>query len=71
MHLKKIFTMLFQAFYASTPEKQIRTFNRGGSDLTGSIISRSLNLDLYENWTDVSGLCVTDPKIVKDPLKNW
>lgn len=56
-------------FYASTPEKQVRVFNRGGSDLTGSIISKSLNLDFYENWTDVSGLFVADPKIINNPKK--
>lgn len=56
-------------FYASTPEKEIRVFNRGGSDLTGSIISRLLNVDLYENWTDVSGLYVTDPKIIDNPKR--
>lgn len=56
-------------FYASTPEKLVRTFSRGGSDLTGSIIAKSLNLSLYENWTDVSGLFVADPKIIKNPKK--
>ena len=56
-------------FYASTPEKQVRVFNRGGSDLTGSIISKSLNLDFYENWTDVSGLFVADPKVINNPKK--
>ncbi len=54
-------------FYASTPESQIRTFNRGGSDLTGSILSVSLNAELYENWTDVNGLYVADPTIIADP----
>lgn len=56
-------------FYASTPDKQIRVFNRGGSDLTGSIIARLLEVDLYENWTDVSGLFVADPKIIKNPKR--
>lgn len=54
-------------FYANTPNQQIRTFPRGGSDLTGSIICRILNLKLYENWTDVSGLFVADPRIVENP----
>ena len=67
--IKKDSYYVIPGFYAATPEKQIRVFNRGGSDLTGSIISKSLNLDLYENWTDVSGLFVTDPNIVKDPKK--
>ncbi len=56
-------------FYASTPEKEIRVFNRGGSDLSGSIISRLLHVDLYENWTDVSGLYVADPKIIDNPKR--
>lgn len=56
-------------FYASTPEKQVRVFNRGGSDLSGSIIVKSLDIDLYENWTDVSGLFVADPKIIDQPNK--
>lgn len=56
-------------FYASTPEKEVRVFNRGGSDLSGSIISRLLNVDLYENWTDVSGLYVADPKIIDSPKR--
>ncbi len=56
-------------FYASTPEKEVRVFNRGGSDLSGSIISRLLDVDLYENWTDVSGLYVADPKIIDNPKR--
>lgn len=56
-------------FYASTPEKQVRTFNRGGSDLSGSVIVKALNIELYENWTDVSGLFVADPKIIDQPQK--
>ena len=45
----------------------IRTFSRGGSDITGSIVARAAKADLYENWTDVSGFLVTDPRIVKNP----
>ena len=56
-------------YYASTPEKKIRTFKRGGSDLSGSIISKALGYDLYENWTDVSGLYVADPTIIKEPKR--
>jgi aspartate kinase len=56
-------------FYASTPDHKIRTFNRGGSDLSGSIITKALDFDLYENWTDVSGLYVADPKMIKDPKR--
>lgn len=46
----------------------IRTFTRGGSDLTGAILARALNADIYENWTDVSGLLMCDPRIVSNPL---
>lgn len=56
-------------FYAETPERLVRCFNRGGSDLTGSLITRALALDLYENWTDVSGLYVADPKVIKNPSR--
>ena len=56
-------------FYACTPDNEVRTFNRGGSDLTASIISRLLEVNLYENWTDVSGLFVADPRIIDSPLR--
>ncbi len=55
-------------FYGSAPDGSIRTFSRGGSDITGSIVARAVHADMYENWTDVSGVLVTDPHIVKDPL---
>ena len=45
----------------------IATFSRGGSDVTGSLVARALHADLYENWTDVSGFLVADPRIVEDP----
>lgn len=54
-------------FYGVDPLNNIKTFSRGGSDITGSIISRALNADLYENWTDVSGFLMADPRIVKEP----
>ena len=54
-------------FYGSNPDGTIHTFSRGGSDITGSIVARAIHADLYENWTDVSGFLVTDPRIVKDP----
>ncbi|MDA3931874.1 MAG: aspartate kinase [Tenericutes bacterium] len=56
-------------YYASTPEHKIRTFKRGGSDLSGSIITKALEYDLYENWTDVSGLYVADPTIINHPKR--
>ncbi len=53
-------------FYGSTPDGRIKTFSRGGSDVTGSIVARASGSDLYENWTDVSGFRMTDPSIVPE-----
>lgn len=55
-------------FYGSMPNGTIKTFTRGGSDITGSIVARAAGADLYENWTDVSGFLMADPRIVTDPL---
>ncbi len=54
-------------FYGAYEDGRIKTFSRGGSDITGSIVARAVHADLYENWTDVSGFLVTDPHIVEDP----
>ena len=54
-------------FYGSLPNGTIKTFSRGGSDVTGAIVARAANADLYENWTDVSGFLMTDPRIVPSP----
>ena len=53
-------------FYGSLPSGEIKTFSRGGSDITGAIVARASESDLYENWTDVSGFRMTDPRIVPD-----
>lgn len=55
-------------FYGSRPDGSIKTFSRGGSDVTGSIVAKAIHADLYENWTDVSGFLVTDPHIVENPV---
>ncbi|MBR7185295.1 MAG: aspartate kinase [Clostridia bacterium] len=55
-------------FYGSMPNGTIKTFSRGGSDITGSIVARAAEADLYENWTDVSGFLMADPRIVENPL---
>ncbi|MBR6872596.1 MAG: aspartate kinase [Ruminococcus sp.] len=55
-------------FYGSMPNDTIKTFSRGGSDITGSIVAAAVGADIYENWTDVSGFLISDPRIVKDPL---
>ena len=54
-------------FYGSMPNDTIKTFSRGGSDVTGSIVARAANADLYENWTDVSGFLMADPRVVENP----
>ena len=54
-------------FYGSMPNDTIKTFSRGGSDITGSIVAAAVDANLYENWTDVSGFLVCDPRIVPDP----
>ena len=54
-------------FYGVMPNGTVRTFSRGGSDITGSIVSRACNAYLYENWTDVSGCLMADPRIVDSP----
>lgn len=54
-------------FYGSMPNGTIKTFSRGGSDITGSIVARAIGASLYENWTDVSGMLMADPRIVEKP----
>ena len=54
-------------FYGSSPNGDIKTFSRGGSDVTGSLVARAVDADMYENWTDVSGFLMADPRIVKNP----
>ncbi len=54
-------------FYGSTPDGKIKTFSRGGSDITGALVARAVKADVYENWTDVSGFLMADPRIVSNP----
>ena len=54
-------------FYGSMPNDTVRTFSRGGSDITGSIVARAVGADVYENWTDVSGFLMADPRIIENP----
>lgn len=56
-------------FYGANPDGTIRTFSRGGSDLTGSIVAKAVHADVYENWKDVSGFLIADPNIVPNPEK--
>ncbi|OYP27885.1 aspartate kinase, partial [Lachnotalea glycerini] len=52
-------------FYGSRPDGKVKTFSRGGSDITGSIVAKAVHADLYENWTDVSGFLIADPRIIE------
>lgn len=54
-------------FYGAMPDGTVHTFSRGGSDITGSIVARAVGAELYENWTDVSGMLSADPRIVENP----
>ncbi|MDE5577761.1 MAG: aspartate kinase [Oscillospiraceae bacterium] len=65
--LEKCEHAVIPGFYGSMPNDTIRTFSRGGSDVTGSIVARAVKAEIYENWTDVSGFLICDPRIVKDP----
>lgn len=53
-------------FYGAEENGAIRTFSRGGSDISGALVARAVNADVYENWTDVTGFCMADPRIVQD-----
>ena len=54
-------------FYGAMPDGSIHTFSRGGSDITGSLAAAALDAEVYENWTDVSGILMADPRIVENP----
>ncbi|GFI02538.1 MAG: aspartate kinase [Lachnospiraceae bacterium] len=54
-------------FYGAYADGRVKTFSRGGSDITGSIVARAVKADVYENWTDVSGFLVADPRIIENP----
>ena len=54
-------------FYGCDTHGNVKTFSRGGSDITGAIVARAVQADMYENWTDVSGCMMADPRIVRNP----
>ncbi|MDD6733919.1 MAG: aspartate kinase [Lachnospiraceae bacterium] len=54
-------------FYGAYPDGSVKTFSRGGSDVTGSIVAKAARVDVYENWTDVSGFLIADPRIIDNP----
>ena len=59
--------VVIPGFYGIMPDGHIKTFTRGGSDITGALAAAALDADVYENWTDVSGILMADPRIVDDP----
>ena len=59
--------VVIPGFYGSDPAGKVKTFSRGGSDITGAIVTRAANADIYENWTDVDGCMMADPRIVRNP----
>lgn len=65
--LKKHKNAVIPGFYGCMPNGTVKTFTRGGSDVTGSIVARAVGADLYENWTDVSGFLMADPRVVENP----
>ena len=66
--LKETERAVVPGFYGAKEDGTVKTFSRGGSDVTGSIVARAIKADVYENWTDVSGFMVADPRIIKDPV---
>ncbi|MCL2719658.1 MAG: aspartate kinase [Lachnospiraceae bacterium] len=65
--LEEIERAVIPGFYGAYENGKVKTFSRGGSDITGSIVARAVMADVYENWTDVSGFLVADPRIVENP----
>ena len=65
--LKESEYAVIPGFYGVMPNDTIKTFSRGGSDITGAIVARAAGADEYENWTDVSGFMIADPRIIDNP----
>lgn len=65
--LKRAEYAVIPGFYGLAENGRIKTFSRGGSDITGSLVAKAIQADLYENWTDVSGFLVADPRIINNP----
>lgn len=65
--LSQVERAVIPGFYGSMPNDTIKTFSRGGSDITGSIVASAASADIYENWTDVSGFLIADPRIIENP----
>ena len=67
--LEKVENAVIPGFYGAYSDGTVKTFSRGGSDITGSIVARAIHADVYENWTDVSGFLIADPRIINNPAK--
>ena len=66
-YLSRYERAVIPGFYGSMPNGTVKTFTRGGSDITGSIVARAISATLYENWTDVSGVLMADPRLIDNP----
>ena len=65
--LKDVERAVIPGFYGAMPDGTVKTFSRGGSDITGSIVAKACRASMYENWTDVSGCLVADPRVIDNP----
>ncbi|MDO5590560.1 MAG: aspartate kinase [Lachnospiraceae bacterium] len=65
--LAKVERAVIPGFYGSKADGSVKTFSRGGSDITGSIVAKAVHAEMYENWTDVSGFLITDPRVIDNP----
>lgn len=65
--LAKVEKAVIPGFYGALEDGTVKTFSRGGSDITGSIVAKAVHATVYENWTDVSGFLIADPRIIKNP----
>lgn len=65
--LKNVERAVIPGFYGAMGNGRVKTFSRGGSDITGSIVAKAISADVYENWTDVSGFLIADPRIIENP----
>lgn len=65
--LESVERAVIPGFYGAMGDGKVKTFSRGGSDITGSIVAKAIQADVYENWTDVSGFLIADPRIIDNP----
>ena len=65
--LEEVERAVIPGFYGAMADGKVVTFSRGGSDITGSIVAKAIQADVYENWTDVSGFLIADPRIIDNP----